>query len=185
MGHSTPHNVPSGAGGGKGLRDPGTALGELMVLWGVQEMPLRNREPEPAKRRTHLLIIASTCWGTGRIHLGKVHSFIRELGNISPLARPCLSIGGREFLKFYIQDGEKQELPKWLKEGPGWTAGYWVARMGVELELGTPREPRFHSQHLDSVCMYSGPGQPVPTMHTWASRLRGRMCSFCPKQILH
>ena len=48
-----------------------------MVLWGVQEMPPRNREPKPAKRRTCLLIIASTGWGTGRVHLGKVHSFIR------------------------------------------------------------------------------------------------------------
>ena len=35
------------------------------------------------------------------------------------------------------------------------------------------------------VCTYSGPGQLVPAMRTRASRLRGRMCSFCPKQILH
>lgn len=29
------------------------------------------------------------------------------------------------------------------------------------------------------------PGQPVPTTHTQAARLRGRIRSSCPKQILH
>lgn len=185
-GHSIPHNVPWGAGGGKGLRDQGTALGELMVLWGVQEMPLRNREPEPAKLRTHLLIIANTL-GDREDPSGE-GSFIHLVpGEYQPSqARPCLSIAEREFCKFHIQDGEKQELPKQLKEGPGWTAGYWAAQMGVELELGTPRGPWFHSQHLDSVCLCTlAPGQLVPATHTQASRLRGRMYNFCPKQIFH
>lgn len=111
-GHGIPHNVPWGAGGGKGLRDQGTAPGELMVLWGVQEMPLRNREPEPAKLRTHLLIIANTRWGAGRIHLGKVHSFIRYLGNINPpRPGPALVLQKENFESFIYKMVRSKNCP--------------------------------------------------------------------------
>lgn len=65
-------------------------------MWGVQEMPPRNREPEPAKLRTlvnyskHMLGDREGPSGEG--------SFIHSVaGDCLPQARPSLSIGRREF----------------------------------------------------------------------------------------
>lgn len=65
-------------------------------MWGVQEMPPRNREPEPAKLRT--LVNYSKHTLGDREGPSREGSFIHSVaGDYLPPGQANLSIGGREF----------------------------------------------------------------------------------------
>lgn len=80
-GHTTPRNVPRGVGVGV-ARDSETGSlpgGSLWFYWEqTLEMHPRNRQNEAAARlKTHLLIMAKTCWRgrAGSIWEELIHSF--------------------------------------------------------------------------------------------------------------